>query len=229
MSGDSAVLGIDGCPGGWVGALVLGSTLTWYAGSLATLLSLPAAVVAIDIPLGLPSDGTRRACDLHAAARLGPARSSVFPAPPRAVLDAVNHAEASERSRGVGSVGVSIQTWNIVPKIREASLLPDDRLLEVHPELSFRALATSAAGLPSSVDGRFLSKKTAAGRNQRLAALRTWLPGLELPSPRPGRAAVDDCLDALVCAWTGQRWLRGDAEVLGGELDATGQVMRIVV
>ncbi len=212
-----AVLGIDGCPGGWVGALVAGRTITWYAGTLAELLDLPAEVVAIDIPLGLPSGAARRPCDLAAAERLGAQRSSVFPAPPRVVLDAHDHAEASVLSRAAGSVGVSLQTWNIVPKIREADRLRDPRLLEVHPELSFRALT-----------GRLLSrKKVAAGRAERLAALRNWLP-VDLPSPRPGRAAPDDCLDALVCAWTAGRWLRGQAEVLGGEFDATGQVMRIV-
>jgi predicted RNase H-like nuclease len=135
------------------------------------------------------------------------------------VLLASSHTEASALSRAAGSVGVSIQTWNIVPRIREAAGLRDGRLVEVHPELSFRMLTRDP--LPS--------KRTAAGRSARLAALRGWLPDLEVPSPRPGRAAVDDCLDALVCAWTGLRWLSGDAEVLGGDLDPTGQVMRIVI
>lgn len=218
MGRHDAVLGVDGCPGGWVGALVVGSDLAWYGGPLASLLALPAAVVAIDIPLGLPADGTRRACDVLASQRLGSQRASVFPAPPRAVLDATDHPDASVRSREAGSVGVSIQTWNIVPRIREASTAGDDRLLEVHPELSFRALA----------GGPLPSKKTALGRRARLTALRTWVP-VALPSPRPGRAAVDDCLDAVACAWTGARWLRGEAEVLGGDLDVAGQVMRIVV
>lgn len=214
------VLGIDGCPGGWVGALVDGSSLSWYAGSLASLLELDADMVAVDIPLGMPTGGERRPCDLAAAARLGSQRSSVFPCPPRAVLRARSHAEASELSRAAGSVGVSIQTWNIVPKIREADGLRDPRLLEVHPELSFRALA----GIPA-----LPGKKTPAGRATRLALLQSWLPAADVPTPRPGRAAPDDCLDALVCAWSGQRWLRGQAEVLGGDLDGTGQVMRIVV
>lgn len=222
MDGHDAVLGIDGCPGGWVGALVTGPAVTWYDGPLASLLQLPASAVAVDIPLGLPRGGTRRACDLLAAARLGAQRASVFPAPPRAVLAAGTHQEASALSRAAGSVGVSIQTWNIVPKIREADAARDPRLLEVHPELSFRLLA----------GGPLPSKRSAAGREARVTALRGWLPGLAVPSPRPGRAAVDDCLDALACAWTARRWLRGEAEVLGGgpdDVDRTGQVMRIVV
>jgi predicted RNase H-like nuclease len=216
MGPDDAVLGIDGCPGGWVGALVSGSAVAWYAGPLAQLLELPAAAVAIDIPLALPRDGARRACEIEARARLGTQRSSVFFAPPLAVLDAVDHADASVRSRAAGSVGVSIQTWNIVPKIREALLFPG-QLLEVHPELSFRALGEVTAG-----------KKTPVGQDQRLALLRTWLPLAAVPVPRPGGASVDDCLDALVCAWTARRWLSGEAEVLGPELLA-GRVSRIVV
>ena len=207
-------------------------SVTWHAGSLASLLTLPARVVAVDIPLGLPVDGRRRACDVAARARLGAQRSSVFFAPPSVVLSAADHQEASALSRAAGSVGLSEQTWNLVPKIREASLLDDPRLLEAHPELSFRALGPVSA-----------SKKTAAGRAERLALLRGWLPGVSLPTPLPtcqsvgspgvagaltARAKADDCLDALACAWTAARWLRGEAEVLGEERPA-GRLARIVV
>ena len=209
-----AVLGIDGAPGGWVGALVFAGEVSWYGGSLASLVSLGAAAVAIDIPLALPVDGRRRACEVLARERLGRQRSSVFFAPPAAVLDAGTHAEASVFSRAAGSVGVSLQTWHIVPKIREA--LSVDGLVECHPEVSFRELGTVTA-----------SKKTPLGRQERADLLRSWVP-FELPRPRPARAAVDDCLDALVCAWTAARWLRGEAVVLGEEV-LDGRVSRIVV
>ena len=202
MSADSAVLGIDGCPGGWVGALVRSGEVTWHTGDLPELVALGAALGAIDIPLVLPVDGARRDCEVQARALLGPARSSVFFSPPLAVLDASSHAEASVLSRAAGSVGVSIQTWNIVPKIRAAQDVPG--LVEAHPELSFRALGQVTA-----------SKRSAAGRAQRTALLRSWLP-FALPSPRPGGAAADDCLDALACAWTASRVLAGTALVLGG-------------
>jgi predicted RNase H-like nuclease len=215
MTRHDAVLGIDGAPGGWIGALVTGSTVSWYGGSLADLLELPAAAVAIDIPLALPVDGTRRACEVEARRRLQAQRSSVFFAPPQAVLGASSHAEASELSRAAGSVGVSIQTWNLVPKIREALAVSDGRLVETHPELSFRGMGPVTAG-----------KKTAAGQAERRALLSQWVD-VVLPSPRPVRASVDDCLDALACAWTARRWLAGEAEVLGQELLA-GRVSRII-
>ena len=102
--------------------------------------------------------------------------------------------------------------------MREVDDAADDpRLVEVHPELSFAALA-----------GRVLDRKrTAAGRAQRLAALRSWLPGLDLASVPSG----DDAPDALAAAWSGRRWLDGVARVLpGGEppQDSRGRPMRIV-
>ena len=48
---------------------------------------------------------------------------------------------------------MSVQTWHLVPKIREVDAVADDpRLVEVHPELAFAALAGT---------GPLASKKTA--------------------------------------------------------------------
>ena len=221
----TSVLGVDGCPGGWVAARVEDGRLTWHAGTFAELLALPADVVAVDIPIGLPDGAERRRADVEAKAVLGAQRSSVFFVPPRVVLDAPTQAEATLLSRRAGSVGVSIQTFHILGKVAEVDvLLQDDpalreRVVEVHPEVSLRRLC-----------GRPLPpKRTADGRRQRLDVLSGWLPDLDLPVPRPGRAAPDDCLDAVACAWTATRWLRGQAQVLGDEVDATGLPMRIVV
>ena len=221
----TAVLGVDGCPGGWVGARVEAGVVSWHAGSFDELLRLPADVVAVDIPIGLPAGGERRAADVQAKAALGAQRSSVFFVPPRVVLDAPTQAEATLLSRAAGSVGVSIQTFFILDKVAEVDALLQadrsliDRVFEVHPEVSLRRLG----------DRPLPPKRTADGRHQRLDVLRQWLPSLTLPRPRPGRAAPDDCLDAVACAWTAARWLRGEADVLGGDQDATGLPMRIVV
>ena len=217
------VLGVDGCPGAWVGALVREGQVSWHHGDFASMLALPADVVAVDIPIGLPTGGARRLADLQARQALGGQRSSVFFVPPRAVLDAPTQAEATLLSRAAGSVGVSIQTFYILDKVAEVDALQraarDPRLVEVHPEVSLRRLG----GVPLP------PKRKVAGRDVRLALLRTWLPGLQLPSPLPGRARADDCLDAVACAWSATRWLNGEAEVLGDEVDELGTPMRIVV
>ncbi len=221
-----AVLGVDGCPGGWVAARVEDGSVSWHHGSFAALLELDAQVVGVDIPVGLPGDGQRRAADVEAREALGAQRSSVFFAPPRVVLDAPTQPEATRLSRAAGSTGVSIQMFHILAKVAEVDdVLQTDagvaaRVVEVHPEVSLRRLGGPAALPP---------KRTVDGRSARLQVLRRWLPDLALPTRLPGRAKPDDCLDAVAAAWSALRWQQGTADVLGGERDGTGLPMRIVV
>ena len=67
----------------------------------------------------------------------------------------------------------------------------------------------------------------APGALLRLRALEAALG--PVPDDPPAGAGLDDALDALACAWTARRWARGEAEVLGGEVDVLGTPMRIVV
>ncbi|GAC1611693.1 MAG: DUF429 domain-containing protein [Mycobacteriales bacterium] len=220
MSDESAVLGVDGCPGGWIGALVTADSVRWLLlPDMEAVLAVPAAAIGIDIPIGLPAAGPRR-CDQEARARIGPRRSSVFPAPVRAVLGAADYTQACALSRGVSGRALSKQAWFIVPRIADVdrTLAAGDhaRVVEVHPEVAFAQLA-----------GVLPAKALQAGRAARSVALGAVLPAWP-PPPRPAR--THDALDALVCSWTARRWLRGEAHVLGdGELDDTGSPMRIVV
>lgn len=210
------VLGVDGCRGGWVGALVDGERVSWLRlPDVDAVLSVDAGAVGIDMPIGLPDSG-RRECDLLAKRLLGPAHARVFLTPPRGVLAAASYAEAGTLHRGlVDGKGLSRQTWNLLDKVREVDRRADDpRLVEVHPELSFALLA-----------GRVLPpKRTRAGREQRLDALRHWLPGLsDVPTG-------DDAPDALAAAWSAARWLAGRARTLpdAAPRDALERPMRIV-
>ena len=217
----TTVLGVDGCPGGWVVATVGPVGLGWrFAPTAAEVLDLAGDVVAVDIPIGLPERGTR-SCDVLARHRLPGRGSSVFPAPVRAVLGSATYAEARRRSVAVDGRSLSAQCFGILPKIAEVDLAvrasSRRTVLEVHPEVSFAALA-----------GRPLARKTSpAGVLARVQLLVAAFG--PLPEQVPREARLDDALDALVCAWTALRWLRGEAEVLGGEPDGTGLPMRIVV
>jgi predicted RNase H-like nuclease len=226
----SGVLGIDGCPAGWVVAThregELHCEVIASLDELAYRLPVP-PLVAIDIPIGLPDAGPRR-CDIAARHRLGPRGSSVFPAPVRAVLDAADYAEANRVHRAVDGRGLSKQAWNLVPKIREAERLAQRssewrfRLREVHPELSF-ALMSGGAPL------RF-PKKSPEGQRVRQALLsrvfgKAAVAGIL--AARVRRAAqVDDLLDAMAALWSGERLLRGEALILGDPdaRDATGWI-----
>lgn len=213
---------MDGCPGGWVGAEVSGRRAHWHRVTrVAELPDLDVDAVGIDIPVGLPDAG-RRPVDGLAAARLGRARSSVFPAPPRPVLAAADHRAAVELCRAHAGYGISVQAWNIVAKIMEVDrwMTPQRqrRVVEVHPELSFRRLDPRVAE----------SKKTARGVGQRLRALAGHVDVGDLAELPPG-VRIDDALDALAAAWSAARWRDGTAEVLGGERDGRGLRMEMVV
>jgi predicted RNase H-like nuclease len=195
------VVGVDGCRGGWLAAAVSGPAVSWSVRTtFDDVLTLAAGdPVGVDMPLGpLPDDGVRRRSDLAARTFLGPARSSIFFTPPASAL-------ARWRADPVHplGIGVSVQTWNLLPKIAEIADTGAAGLLEVHPECSFRALAPG-------VD--FASKKTAAGREQRVAVL-----GARFTLPAAGSVParfVEDALDATAVAWTVARQARGEAVTL---------------
>ncbi len=217
------VLGVDGRRRRWFGALLAADDRVDYLdladadAVLAAADAAGAAAIGVDAPIGLPDSGFRTA-DLAARRALaGPGRAAgrVFPAPPRAVLEAPTHPQAVLVARALTGRGISVQTWNLRYAIFSAAeLAADRRVVEVHPEVSFRVM--TGAVLPPT--------KTAAGRAARLAALTAQLPGLD-PAAVPTH---DDAVDALACAWSARRWAAGTAAALGGEPDGTGRPMRIV-
>ena len=205
-------------------AVVSGACVRWSVQPDATAVlaaTRHCAAVGVDIPLGLPAGRARRACDTLTAARLGRARSSVFPAPPREVLAAPDYAQACAVARALTGRAISLQTFHIMSKIAEwdAVALPDG-VVEVHPELALRTLAPATD---------FARKKSARGAGQRIAALARWVDPAVALGDLPAGARLDDVLDALAVAWSAARWARGAAEVLGEEHDACGRPMRVVV
>lgn len=222
------ISGVDSGPRGWVVCVLSGTgrtrEVTWsVAPSASDVLEVTAGcdAVGIDIPLALPSGATRRDAEVQAAARLGRARSSLFPTPPAPVLDATSYVEACAAAQQVTGRKISLQVWNIVPKIREFRqvALPAS-VVEAHPELSFRTLAP---------DVGFASKKTARGAGQRIAALSGWVDPAELFGDLPAAARLDDALDALAAAWTAERVALGTAEFLGPGTDDRGRCTAIAV
>jgi predicted RNase H-like nuclease len=105
-----AVLGVDACKAGWVGIRLddKASPTAFCAPTIGDLVDAagPVDVLGIDIPIGLPTDSPRQA-DLLARAAVGPRRSSVFMTPPRAVLEAASHAEATGLAVAASGKGIS--------------------------------------------------------------------------------------------------------------------------
>ncbi len=175
----------------------------------ATLDGLPlAGVTGIDMPLGLLAAGWRDA-DLLARRALGRRGVTVFAIPPRPVWECQTYAEANRLCRDLTGKGLAAQAWGLRRKIIEAdtrrralSSLPRVQLYEVHPELSFAALA----GAPLSD-----SKHIRAGLAIRRALLAA--AGISLPLKVAG-VPENDLLDAAAVAWSARRIAAGQAAVL---------------
>ncbi|WP_456432354.1 DUF429 domain-containing protein [Thermosulfuriphilus sp.] len=228
------LLGIDACRQGWlVAQAILKGPSVLEGLSLKVVLSLrdvlltlsPPATVAIDIPVGLlddPSPGGRPA-DRLARRLLGhPRASSVFSPPLRSALKARDYQEARRLSGG----SLNRQAYNLLCRIREVDelipfLRPGVFLYEVHPEVSFWAMALAPLGESKRCKGGRLR------RRQILAATGIFPPrSLEAA---PSGATVDDLLDAFAALWTAWRIARNRARCLPSRplKDGCGQQMAI--
>jgi predicted RNase H-like nuclease len=220
-----AVLGVDGWRGVWVGALLdRGSVTLLVLPHAAAVLAVPdVEMIGIDMPIGLSDDGVR-ACDLEARRRLSRAGASgtVFPAPVRPVLAAQSYAQARRLAVAASRRSISAQSWNLVPAIRQVDDAlgdpPIGRVVEVHPELAFRAL-----------DARVRDRKSLPrGQAQRIRALLPVMDVLAGLAEAPAGPPVVDMLDACAAAWSAQRIADGTAECVGdGTTDRRGRPMRI--
>jgi predicted RNase H-like nuclease len=217
------VAGVDGCRAGWFVAIADGTALRLEVratfADVLRLLDDGVTHLAVDMPIGLPTRGSR-ACDLDARRLLGRRRSSVFPAPPRSVLGVRNYQVALRTKREIDGVGLSKQAFNLLPKIAEvdAAITPvlQQRVVESHPELAFARLAGRPLEAP---------KRETAGRATRSALLESSC-GARPPTPRG--AADHDALDAIALTVTAGRLAEGRAERLGdGTRDAHGLAMEI--
>lgn len=217
------VVGVDGCPDGWVCVTLDGGRVDVH--HIAAIAELDArvpgaSVVAIDIPMWFPTEPPRRA-EVAARKVLKHRASSVFPTPVWDAIAAPDLAAANVASRAACGRGVSAQAYALAPKIREVDRWrrgSELRVCEVHPETSFAVML----GHPA-----LHSKKTWAGAGERMDALRA--VGIDLApfaGADLGRAAVDDVLDAAAAAWTARRVADGTALRLPDDAPDDGDVIR---
>lgn len=250
MDATHTVLGLDGCPGGWVCARWDGSAdlvLERY-GDLASVFAGPRPwfQAAIDIPIGLPEvAGPRgRAPERLVRPLLGMRQSSVFSVPSRAAVEAGVLADGDDVARYQAACriaratsqpprAISKQAFYIFPKILEADALlrsrPDLPLAECHPEVSFWAMnGRRPLELPKKVKSSPYAEGLAL-RITLLAAQGVPVASLTPAQARTLRVGLDDLVDACACAWTAWRIAKGTAEAFPHppEADSYGLPMAI--
>ncbi len=101
----------------------------------------------IDIPIGLNDETYTRTCDQLLRQKLGSEyASSVFSPPIRPALHAPTYVEANMQSYEYTEKKLSLQAWNITPKIKTVDRLLQEepayqeKVMESHPELLFMNL-----------------------------------------------------------------------------------------
>ena len=141
--------GIDGCKAGWI--LISFSDKQHYK-VLRTDDELKEAFdefdrILIDMPIGLEDENYTRECDRLLREKLGADyASSVFSPPIRPALHAPSYVEANMQSFEYTEKKLTVQAWNITPKIKTVDALLQEneefrgKVLESHPELLFMNL-----------------------------------------------------------------------------------------
>ena len=209
------VLGVDGCPGGWVGAVlvpgaprprvVVAPTIELLVETVRA--DLDVQVVGIDIPIGLP-DGTIRQADVLARRALPGRAGSVFTTLTRSAYLAADRASADAVNRGLSGQGVGAQAFALEgqdPRGRRVAAHPADR--------------RRRRGAPRGVvrdDDRCAAAREAHRRGSAGHGSTRWRrPASPARRCSSGSGyAADDVLDACAVAWSAHRRATGDARWL---------------
>ncbi|MBQ9612169.1 MAG: SDR family oxidoreductase [Lachnospiraceae bacterium] len=228
-------LGVDGCRGGWVAAILSNGILSLER--FDTIRSLVKAypefdAFLIDMVIGLRSNSMQIRPDDLARKALKGHSSTVFPTPCRQAVYA--ETEEDKKKANIVTLGKSLpkQTINIIPKIKELDEFLEEhseyknRILESHPELAFARLKGSA--LDSN-------KKGYIGYLERMYILERYLPECTLPDFRDRAKELkcnpDDLLDAVCLAVTASMSAHNLCETIPSnpEQDDRGLYMQITI
>jgi len=230
-------VGIDGCPSGWFAVSMTPETPKyWIAEDKEALKEIFESYdrIFIDIPIGIESVRYVRKADEALREALGPDyHASVFNPPVRPALYAPTYAEACMQSYEITEKKVSLQSWNITPKIRMVDeLLQEDEALrekvyESHPELLFKLI--------NGGNVLYQKKSTKEGLRHRRYIIKDYREDLDdiyrevKEEYRRNEVKRDDIIDALILAIYAEESLNNSIKTLPEEpeRDETGLPMAI--
>jgi len=231
---DIWLAGVDGCPGAWLavfarpdGVILPPRVVKRFADIV--LGNERPAIVAVDMPIGLPerSPAGGRLAEREARALLGDRRSSVFRIPSRRAVEASvapKPADARERFFAACAIaretsddrkGFAKQGFYILDKVAEIDAFlrthkdHAGHMFETHPELAFVMMN---GGKPLELPKKVKSRTHPPGLDLRRALLaRAGIDANIVARKAPKGAADDDLIDALACLVTARRLFRGEA------------------
>lgn len=212
------VAGADGCPGGWL--VVFRSINDRYHRAeiykkISDVFGAPERpkIIAVDIPIGLPTTSRRggRAADVEARKVLNARKPSIFPAPSRPAIQAKSLEEAKQIEHDNSSPPKTLtsQVYNLFDKIRELDAIAARHsgiVFECHPEVSFWAMNNKIE--------MSLPKKSRAGFEERCKTLARNKFTQSFLNTRLGsykEHSRDDLADGCAAAWTAERIFKNEA------------------
>ena len=232
---DGLYIGVDGCRGGWIAAVLDHGDMQLkrykYISSLVEEYPSFDAFL-IDMAIGLRNCTEQKRPDDEARKELGSKGSSVFPIPSRDAVYA--DGEEAQKQANIRTLGKSLakQSIAIIPKIRELDTFLNDhpeyknKILESHPEVDFARL--NGAVLMSR-------KQEEPGPSQRRAVLSEFMDKMDLcgmyDKAKELGCKQDDLIDAICLAVTGALYAHGQYETIPAEpvRDKKGLLMQLIV
>lgn len=204
--------GIDGCKLGWI-LISFTETEEKYQ-ILETKEALKEAMTSydrifIDMPIGLEDVDYTRECDALLRKKLGSEySSSVFSPPIRPALYAPSYVEANMISFEYNEKKLSLQAWNITPKIRMV-----DELLRENPEFKEKVFESHPEYLYQKLNGGMIyqKKNLKKGIRHRLELIEEHEPIADdffrdiKEEWRRSEVGEDDIVDAMVLALYAKR------------------------
>lgn len=234
-SHNGTFIGVDGCRGGWIGAVLQEGELTVKRyPTVAAIMEEHSEFneFLIDMIMGLQGDKTQVRPEAAARSLLKERSSTLFPAPARQAVYAENTAGAYEENVRILGKKFTPLTVGIIPKIREldeflqANPKYKNVLKESHPEICFSILK----------GGVLRTKKSESdGIKERSEIIRRYLRGFDEEKAtslgKTLKCKTDDILDAVCLAIAANLTGQGHYSILPEKpmMDDTGLYMRLIV
>lgn len=209
---DMKTAGIDGCRAGWLLiSFDKGNEKYKVLRSDDELLEAFNTYdrIFIDMPIGLEDEEYHRECDQLLRKELGSEYfSSVFSPPIRPALDAPTYVEANVISFEYTEKKLSLQSWNITPKIKlidtflREQVELKEKVFESHPELLFQKLNGGMI---------YQKKNLKKGIKHRLELISSEEKGADeffriiKEEYRRNEVGEDDIVDAMILAYSVKR------------------------
>ena len=237
LKNESLCVGVDGCRGGWIAAVIQQSELRIekYLNMNELITSYPVFDnMLIDMVIGLPSDQKQydKRPDSTARRLIVPRTSTIFAVPSRQAVYEETEEEQIKANRTVLGKGLAKQTMAIIPKMRELDVFLSENgkyknvIRESHPEVCFARLNGAVV---------MTKKSEMDGLMERVRILSQYLPDLSVDDIT-GRAKelhcnADDIVDAVCLAVTAHLDLGGHTEVIPKDvmMDNHGLRMQMVI